>query len=359
MRFGYFHLASSPFLEIPAAQVYRQMIEQAIAADQAGFDCFWMGEHHFSSYGLNPSPLLMSVKVAAVTKRIRVGPLVLVLPFYNPLRVAEDCALADHLMDGRLNVGIGRGYQKYEFGRFGVDRKEARSRSNEIVEIMLRAWRGEPFSYQGSHYHFEELVVLPTPLQKPTPPIWMAGESADSMDFVARHGFHLITTSGLIPWERLLAARRMYEEALHRHGQSMAGKEFAVQRIVFVTHDPKEVDLLVREALYQYRVAGQFFADSERIEQGIAHPDPLPNEPSEEQVREMMIAGSPEQVIEKLQRYAEAGVTYMNCFMAVGRMPHHMVLKSIELFAEHVMPVLSTARPTGIAADRGDRSDPR
>ena len=130
MKFGAFFLSGSPDSEDPT-QVFDRLSTYMTSAESLGFDSLWFAEHHFSNYGYIPNPLLMATKAASLTDEIRIGTAVLVLPFWNPLRVAEDIALTDHLTDGRLEVGVARGYQPFEFKRFGLTIDDARERTDE------------------------------------------------------------------------------------------------------------------------------------------------------------------------------------------------------------------------------------
>ncbi|MEM7505068.1 MAG: LLM class flavin-dependent oxidoreductase, partial [Pseudomonadota bacterium] len=175
MQFGTFLLLQSPSAQSSEA-VFGRGTEIAQAADDLGFDSIWCAEHHFSTYGYLSRPLMYSVHLANQTKRIRVGTMVIVLPLHHPLIVAEEIATADLLSGGRLDVGLGRGYQNYEFERMGHNLGESRERWEESVDILLKAFSGKPFSHEGKYYQIPETSVLPTPIQNPHPPIWVVGQ---------------------------------------------------------------------------------------------------------------------------------------------------------------------------------------
>jgi alkanesulfonate monooxygenase SsuD/methylene tetrahydromethanopterin reductase-like flavin-dependent oxidoreductase (luciferase family) len=151
MNFGAFFLSGSAESEDPKA-VFDRLAEYIVSAEILNFDSLWFAEHHFSNYGYIPNPLLMATKAATLTDSIRIGTAVLVLPFWNPLRVAEDIALTDHLTDGRLEVGVARGYQPFEFKRFGLTMDDARERTDETLEILLMALTQQTFSWQGNYF---------------------------------------------------------------------------------------------------------------------------------------------------------------------------------------------------------------
>ncbi|MGY9106334.1 MAG: LLM class flavin-dependent oxidoreductase, partial [Alphaproteobacteria bacterium] len=192
MDFGTFLLMQSPTAR-PHAEVFGRAVELAQAADEMGFESIWCAEHHFSTYGYLSRPLMFAVHLANQTKQIRIGSMVVVLPVHPPLIVAREIEPADLLSGGRLDVGLGRGYQSYEFERFGHDLKESRGRFDEGVDVLLKAFEGKPFSYHGKHYDFDETSVYPLPVQQPRPPIWVVGQSKDSIDATLKRGFNLVS----------------------------------------------------------------------------------------------------------------------------------------------------------------------
>jgi alkanesulfonate monooxygenase SsuD/methylene tetrahydromethanopterin reductase-like flavin-dependent oxidoreductase (luciferase family) len=194
MKFGAFFLSGSPDSEDPT-QVFDRLSTYMTSAESLGFDSLWFAEHHFSNYGYIPNPLLMATKAASLTDGIRIGTAVLVLPFWNPLRVAEDIALTDHLTDGRLEVGVARGYQPFEFKRFGLTIDDARERTDETLEILLKALTQQTFTWQGDYFDIPETTILPAPKQQPTPPIWLAAHTQESFEIAARFGLNAFTTN--------------------------------------------------------------------------------------------------------------------------------------------------------------------
>ena len=197
MKFGAFFLNQSPEMR-PAEEVYARTVDMAAFADQLGFDSVWLAEHHFSSYGYCPNPLLMAVKLAERTKKARIGIGVMVVPFYHPLRLAEEIGMADQLTEGRLDLGVGRGYQPYEFNRFGVPIEENFERFNEYMEIVTRCLSGEGLAYDGKYFQFPTTWTFPGALQKPHPPFWHAGSSPTSMTLSGQRGLphHLLRGDG-------------------------------------------------------------------------------------------------------------------------------------------------------------------
>src|SRR5918999_4283773 len=148
MQIGTFLLMQSPSAR-PSDEIYARAIEQAQAAETLGFRNVWLGEHHFSTYGYLSRPLQLASYIAARTKRLRVGTAVIVVPLHHPLLIAEEIATLDLLAGGRVDIGLGRGYQQYEFERLGLELDTSRQRWEESVDVILKAFTGEPFTYDG------------------------------------------------------------------------------------------------------------------------------------------------------------------------------------------------------------------
>jgi len=337
MKFAAFALAGSSAVEAPDV-VLGRVIEYAQEAEELGYDSVWFAEHHFSNYGYIPNPLLMATKVAAETSRIRVGTAVLVLPFWDPLRVAEDIALTDQLTGGRLEVGVARGYQPFEFRRFGLDQAEARERTDEAIAVITKALTGEPFEFEGKYHQIPETTVLPRPLQDPRPPIWLAASTEESFDLGARYGLKALTTlSGRPPslleeiWGNFQRSRERFPDA---------PREFGMQGQVVVAPTDEEARTQMEHFLYQSRQATNLRHGREHVVSGVSEPLPYEGEPTlEEMFEDRTISGSPESAIRKLQRYRDiADITTLSLVMHGGGMTQETVLQSMRLFAREVMP---------------------
>ena len=189
MRFGTFHLIGAPEMQ-PGEQRIGETVDQIVLAEELGLHQAWVAEHHFSNYGYATNPLLIIAKAAGLTKRIRFGQAIIVTPFWHPLRLAEDIALTDILTDGRLDVGIGRGYQKMEFDGFDLKLEDSRATFLEQMEIMQKAWTEDDFTHQGQFFTIPRpITMLPKPLQKPHPQIWVACQSDQTVDWTAEQGY--------------------------------------------------------------------------------------------------------------------------------------------------------------------------
>ena len=177
MEFGTFILAAQRGYHQTSDQVIRHSIEQTIAAENAGFDAAWFAEHHFNNYSLVPSPLMMIAACAGLTKKIRLGSAVCVLPLYQPQRLLSEIGFADIVSNGRLDFGVGSGYQEFEFERFGINLNEAPDVFNEYLEIIMKGLNQKIFEYSGKHIEIPQTAISVRTVQTPTPPIWVAAGS--------------------------------------------------------------------------------------------------------------------------------------------------------------------------------------
>ena len=158
----------------PWTEVYEESVDLAVSAESWGFDSVWFSEHHLVDDGYLPALFPVIAAVGARTRRVRLGTAMLLAPLYHPLRLAEDAAVTDLLTGGRLDLGLAPGYRHAEFANLGVPREQRGARTEETVEVLRRAWTGEPFSFHGKHLTFDdEITVAPVPQQAGGVPLWI------------------------------------------------------------------------------------------------------------------------------------------------------------------------------------------
>src|SRR5687767_1271281 len=182
-----------------------------------------------------PSPSVILAAASQRTSKMRLGAAVSIIPMHNPLRIAEEFAMVDQLSGGRLNFGAGRGMHPTEYVVFGYDWNDAQKRLPEGLDIILRAWSGEEFEWQGEHYRFPKLRVYPQPLQQPHPPIYVtANKDPESFQMIGRRGHHLMT----LPWIATNEIQRprveQYWNALGEAGHSVAEKDVFVMYPAYI-----------------------------------------------------------------------------------------------------------------------------
>lgn len=332
MRFGTFHLMEQPFTKTEA-QVVHEHLDQMRLADEIGFDSVWLTEHHFSSvpyvpdvmgeYGLSTSPFAVACAVSQITSRVRIGTAVKVLPLDHPLRIAEDVALADIMSNGRIDCGLGTGYRQYEFDGLGVPADEKRERFFEGLDIIMKAFTEDEFEHQGRFWQFPRLKLVPKPLQKPNPPIWIATRlgTRELIDFAVRNGYSLL--SAWAPPAELRQARMLFDEARAAQGRSGDPLNFPCIRHVFVAETDADAERLGSAYVDYYMRSTALFR------------------PIGAHERDEMVFGGPDTCIAKLRRLRDqAGINKLICWMNFGGMPQELVQRSMRLMAEEVIPVL-------------------
>jgi alkanesulfonate monooxygenase SsuD/methylene tetrahydromethanopterin reductase-like flavin-dependent oxidoreductase (luciferase family) len=345
MRFGlYAELQTPP--DKPHAELYRELLRQMEHADGAGFDVYSVIEHHFfPEFSISANPLALICAAAQRTRRLRFRVALHTLPLCNPMRLAGEIAAADILTDGRLETGLGRGHA-WLFERSGVDLAESRGRFEEAVEILLRAWSGDTFDYQGRYYRFKNLAVVPRPLQRPHPPLFAGGTSLSTYEMAGRRGWGMFLPP-LLPFQVMRPSIDAYVAAARQVGHE---PNIVYIRPVYLGDDPLTIEREVKPYL------GNFLAFNASPVKGLPPREELIakgygfyasgaleslTKLSYQDILEQEIGfiGTPEQVVRQVRRLREqAPVSELAIVANFGGLEHWKVIKTQELFARHVMP---------------------
>jgi len=339
INFGTFLLMQSPSAQ-SSEEMYARAVEHTLQAEALGFRNIWLAEHHFSTYGYVGRPVQLATYLAARTTRIRVGTAVIVVPLHHPLMVAEEIATLDVLAGGRVDIGLGRGYQYYEFERLGLELDTARARWDESIDVITLALQGKPFSYSGKLFEIPETSVFPAPLQKPHPPFWVTAQSPESVEATVRRGFNLLTGGFGVPVERMAAFRQQFDRLVAEVSPSCV-PEVGVQRAVYVTEDVDDARDAAEHARWNMRVTLSLRNHYEQVRDGHAVAVPMPGvEPSTDELLErFVVVGTPDTVIRQIQTIKDlVGINHFNCSFWFGDLDQKRVLRSMELFAREVMP---------------------
>jgi alkanesulfonate monooxygenase SsuD/methylene tetrahydromethanopterin reductase-like flavin-dependent oxidoreductase (luciferase family) len=338
MNFGTFLLMQSPSAR-SSEEIYTRGLDMAQAAEALGFGNVWLAEHHFSTYGYLSRPAQVATYIAAKTTRLRVGTAVIVVPLHHPLVIAEEVATLDLLSGGRFDLGLGRGYQPYEFERFGLDLDSGRARWEESIDILLKALGGAAFTYEGKLFTIPETSVFPQPLQRPHPPIWITAQSPASIEAAVRRGFNVLTGGFGVPIERMAEFRRLLDR-LVAEVKPERPLQVGVQRAVYVSESDADARAAAEEARWNMRVTLSLRNHYERVERGRAVPVPAPSEPDVDDLLDrFLVIGTPDTCIRQIRRLeALVGITHFNASFWFGDMEHARVLRSMERFAREVMP---------------------
>lgn len=247
MKVGVLQFFSWPGRRGELKDIYDRALDRVKIMDHSGYDCIWIAEHHFSTYSVCPSIHLMGMHFAAHTSNLRIGTGVSLAAFYDPVRLAEEVALLDVLSGGRVNWGAGSGFDAAEFKTFGVDRAERHPRFRENVDIVLNAWQSEKLNYKGQYHQYEDVEVLPKPLQDPMP-VWMAASSADACQWAGEQG-HSIMQDPHSSMSDIIAKRRIFDQALIDNGHATAGRDIPVARLLAIAPtDEQAKEVAIRGA---------------------------------------------------------------------------------------------------------------
>lgn len=336
MKFGMHILPTyMPAVEGPLPDFYRQMFEQIIEVEKLGFDQAWITEHHFGGYGGTlPHPPTFLAAVACKTTRIRLGVAVAVLPLHNPLELAEAYAMADVISGGRLDFGVGKGSEPVEYRKFGMNRDEGTARFTECAEIIRQAWSDRPVNFRGEFYNFANVDILPKPVQRPHPKIWVAAtRSEETFRWAGKNGYDLMTVPFVHPnTDALRELVKMYRDELARAGHDFVKPEVLGKFHIYVS-DSFERGM---------REAAPFMKNYSDIHAAVDPTRKLTERDiGSDMARGSIIVGDPERCSDTIQRWhEEAGIMTFSGTFHFGGMPQEMALKNLRLFAERVMPAL-------------------
>jgi len=351
MQFGLFGSAaarrptSAEAAEFDSSEGFRDWIEYNVEAEALGFRSTFVVEHHFTGYGQVSATLNLLTWLGARTRRLRLGTAVIVLPWHNPVLLAEQAATLDLLSGGRLDFGVGKGYRYNEFAGFCVDMDEADARFDECLAVIVKAWTSnEKFSHRGHYWQFDEIVVEPPTAQRPHPPIWMGAGGESSVRRVAERGYNLLLGqyASAADVGRSIAAYRAGVEA---SGQRFNPLSVGVTRAFFVADGEAE-----KEAALERRLAN-------RVRQlklatrpdGTVHggPDRATGDPDVVN-RASAMYGSPGEIAEKLDELRSVGVGYV-LINGGGSGGGARGRASLNRFAAEVMPHFAEESPARAA----------
>jgi alkanesulfonate monooxygenase SsuD/methylene tetrahydromethanopterin reductase-like flavin-dependent oxidoreductase (luciferase family) len=335
----------------PYPELYREYLAQIVQAEELGYDTIWLTEHHFDQDGWSPSLLPLAAGIATRTQRIRIGTFILILPFHHALRVAEDAATVDILSNGRLDLGVGKGYRVGEFVGFGISREERDAQLEEGIEVLRRAWTEERFSYEGRFFKIPEARVIPKPVQRPHPPLYQVCVSKDTIEATALRGLSMLNSLLYGSVEQLVEKRDTYVKACQKAGRSNAAIQslldsWGVSRHIYVAptdtqalEEAKEAELWYQEALRRFQIPDRIEDAHPSLQPGFrAIAERLSKITWDGLVAETLAFGSPETVAKKIEEMHRIGVGQVMCWMNFGGLPQDKVRRSMELFAREVMP---------------------
>lgn len=351
MHLGYFGLMGYRERGKPPHQVFKEHIEQVVHADQLGFEIAWFAEHHFSNYCICPSPLIMAARCAGVTRRILLGPAVVVTPLYDPARLLAEIGMVDCLTDGRLVLGVGSGYQPYEFERFGKDLANARPMLGEFLDMLHLAFEGETFEFHGTHYDLPGTHISARPVAR-LPEIWLAGDHEYGHRLCARRGYVPMFTGR---WGGAAYQREMRDRiaaAWSAEGIDPQRMPLGVQRFMCVTRSRAETMEYVDHARHQMRLANALRRRAEVMDGGMMREVPIPNEISPEEMAGNLLVGDCETIAARLcDEIRATRPSHMMFHFQVGGSSQAGALHTMQRLMQEIVPMVE--RELGPLADIG------
>ncbi len=332
MKFGLFGSAQAQRggADLDSGAGFRDYIDYNVEAEALGYSSSFVVEHHFTGFGQVSASLNLLTWVAARTSALRLGTAVLVLPWHNPVLLAEQAATIDLLSGGRLEFGVGKGYRANEFDGFCIPMEEAEERFEEGLAVILKAWTSnERFSHHGKFWNFENIVVEPPTRQKPHPPIWMAAGQPDSIRKVARRGAKLLLdqfASTALTIERF----NVYKEEVEAAGKRFDPMDVGVCRAFYVAKDAAD-----KQKAVEARLANQQRMSKLADPAGTGKSSMLSFDHTLDAAAESAMYGMPDEIAKKLDTLQAAGVEQVLLNGPAGS------LTNLRRFAREVMPAFA------------------
>ncbi len=307
MKFSVLQFFSWPQRRVELPTVYERAMQRMEIMDKTGFNAVWLAEHHFTDYSVCPSVHMMGLHVASKTEHLRIGTGISLAAFYHPLRLAEEVAFLDVLTGGRVNWGAGRGFDPTEFKAFGVPKEESYTRFREAVDIVHAAWANDRLTWHGDYWDFEDVEVLPKPLQQPKPPSWIGASSEGSLRWAAKQGYSIMLGPHA-HYNEVAKNLEMYLMELEAHGHSAEGREFPTTRFIAVADTDAEAKEIARRGA-KWLVGA--YVNSSKASNALTLATSRKDEsgqtmdPVEHYLDGVAIHGSPERMIDQIEMLRE------------------------------------------------------
>ena len=331
--------------DVDMQDVERHTLEMVQMADEGGFEIAWAAEHHALEMTIAPNPFQILTWWAAHTSRIRLGPAVVVAPYWHPIKVAGEAALFDLYSGGRLEFGIGSGAYQREFDRMhtGLKQTEGYKYMNEMLPVVKALWAGD-YEHDGEYWSFPTATSVPKPLQKPHPPIWVAARAPITYDYAVKNEYNILSW----PLTRPMSELELYKQRLETALAENPGKPrpiFAAMRHTAVYDRKEDWEVPVKAAMRQLSQFENLFKNMGDVENGFPKAiefSALENrdEYDPRMLHENLMFGTPEEIIAKLGLYDALGVDHFTYLASLG-LGFKEQKRSLTLFIEEVMPAFA------------------
>lgn len=329
----------------PDEALYAEFLELCRIADQNGFHTIWNGEHHGMNFTIAPNPLLSLIDVARVTKNVRLGTGTMIAPFWHPIRMAGEAAMADIITGGRLELGIARGAYSYEYERMvpGMDAWQAGQRMRELVPAVQRLWDGD-YAHDGEFWSFPSTTSSPKPLQQDGPPIWIAARDPNSHEFALANGCHVQVTPLWKGEDEVTQLMDIFNETCAKFADTPRPKIMLLMH-TYVADSASDAQQAAEELNRFYCYFGAWFMNKRPVSQGLIEPltdEDIAAHPfySPEATMRDLVIGEPSRVIERLKRYEALGYDEFAFWIDSG-MSFERKKASLTRFIDHVMPAFA------------------
>ncbi len=345
MKFSLFAHMERYQPSISHTRVFDELTALVKTAEEGGFETAWIGEHHGMEFTIAPNPFINIAYLAAKTERIRLGTGTVVAPFWHPIKLAGEAAMTDIITGGRLDIGVARGAYSFEYARLadGIDAMAAGAMLRELVPTLRKLWDGD-YAHQGEYWNFPSTTCTPRPLQKPYPPLWIAARDPHSHAFAVSNGCNVQVTP-------LWSGDDEVESLMGRFNDACAANaDIPRPRIMLLMHthvagSDAEVEQASRDLSRYYGLFATWFRNEKPVRQGFIEP------PDDEELaamsmyapevlREALVIGTPDTVIERLRRYEAMGYVQYSFWIDNG-MSFEAKRKSLQLFIDEVMPAFT------------------
>lgn len=342
MEFGTFILAQQRGYHQSSQDVIRNSVEQTVAAEQAGFDNAWYAEHHFNNYSLSPSPLMTVAHCAGRTSKIRLGTAVCILPLYQPLRLLAEVGFADTVSDGRLDLGVGSGYQDFEFQRFGTRLENAPGLYAEMMDVLKLGLTEKNFSYDGKFLQIPPTSIAVRPVQEPLPPIWVTSGNPNTLGKAMRDGHNLFVTALLAGLDGVRALRERLEGIAEKESRRVEDSKFGFLRCAFASDNKAEVDSYLDNARFQRRLSESLKHRRQQSEDGyLIKEQPGQSDMTFDQLRENLPVGEVNYVIDRmLEEISILKPNHIAIQTQLGDFDQKTMLRQIDLWGERIIPAI-------------------
>ena len=368
MKFGLLYEMETPrpWHALSEYNTYWEALAQIELADRIGLDYVWEVEHHFlEEYSHSPAPEVFYGAVTQRTKNIRIAHGVRLLPFNfnHPIKIAEQAAVLDIMSNGRVDIGTGRSTTAQELDGFGVNYDRTRDEVKEALEIIVKAWTEDILEYNGKLIQVPPRRVVPKPIQKPHPPMWMACVAPDSYAIAGDRGLGVLSFS--LNWEQVQKSMEEYRKASAQRSNQIpkvANEEFAGLIVCHVAENKEEEaiglegarwfmhnvaklfePLMVKNKLYSYEYLRMLMA---------MNLDPKDASDAELKEHHMVVVGNPDEVIRKLETFQKSGISQVICFKQAGRIPHANIMQSLKRMGKHILPYFNPHRTIALEENR-------